>query len=40
MELTLFINNFNIINIYSLLEKIRIMKFVVVVIADIVEEEG
>jgi len=39
MELTLFINNFNIINIYSLLEKIRIMKFVVV-IADIVEEEG
>lgn len=40
MELTLFINNLNIINIYSLLEKIRIMKFVVVVIADIVEEEG
>lgn len=39
MELT-FINNLNIINIYSLLEKIRIMKFVVVVIADIVEEEG
>jgi len=39
MELTLLlITLILLLNIYSLLEKIRIMKFVVVVIADIVEE--